>query len=56
VEYFLKALEEIYAISDVDKFAKAEGVWRAVVTEFQKTLRVDVSDAGAFSLFHSLQC
>jgi len=50
VEYFLKALEEIYAISDVDKFAKAEGVWRAVVTEFQKTLRVDVSDAGALSL------
>jgi len=29
-------------MSDVDKFAKAEGVWRAVVTEFQKTLRVDV--------------
>ncbi len=52
VEYFLKVLEEIYAISDVDKFAKAEGVWRAVVTEFQKTLRADVSDAGALSFIH----
>ncbi len=50
MEYFLKALEEIYAMSDVDKFAKAEGVWRAVVTEFQKTLRVDASEAGALSL------
>ncbi len=50
MEYFLKALEKIYAMSDVDKFAKAEGVWRAVVTEFQKTLRVDVSEAGALSL------
>ena len=50
VEYFLKALEEIYAMSDVDKFAKAEEVWRAVLTEFQKTLRVDASEAGALSL------
>ena len=50
VEYFLKALEEIYAMSEVDKFAKAEGVWRAMVAEFQKTLRVDASDAGALSL------
>ena len=33
VEYFLKALEEIYAMSEVDKFAKAEGVWRAVVAD-----------------------
>jgi len=56
VEYFLKALEEIYAMSDVDKFAKAEGVWRAAVTEFQKTLRVDASEAGALFLFHSRQC
>ncbi len=37
-------------MSDVDKFAKAERVWRAVVTEFQKTLRVDASEAGALSL------
>ncbi len=48
VEYFLKALEEIYAMSDVDKFAKAEGVWRAVVTEtpatsYERGLRVEVS-------------
>jgi hypothetical protein len=50
VEYFLKALEEIYAVSEVDKFAKVEGVWRALMTEFQKTLRVDASDAGALSL------
>jgi len=50
VEYFLKALEEIYAVSEVDKFAKAEGVWRALMTDFQKSLRVDVSDAGALSL------
>jgi hypothetical protein len=50
VKYFLKELEEIYAMSDVGKFAKAEGVWRAVVTEFQKTLRVDASEAGALSL------
>jgi hypothetical protein len=27
VEYFLKAFEEIYPVSEVDKFAKAEGVW-----------------------------
>jgi hypothetical protein len=26
VENFLKALEEIYAVLEVDKFAKAEGV------------------------------
>jgi hypothetical protein len=26
VEYFLKALAEIYAVSEVDKFAEAEGV------------------------------
>ena len=50
VEYFVKALDEIYAMSDVDKFAKAEAVWRAVVQEFQKTLRVDASEAGALSL------
>jgi hypothetical protein len=43
-------LEEIYAVSEVDKFAKAEEVWRAVMTDFQKTLRVDASDAGALSL------
>jgi hypothetical protein len=28
VEYFLKA------VSEVDKFAKAEGVWRALITDF----------------------
>jgi hypothetical protein len=50
VEYFLKALEEIYAVSEVDKFARAEGVWRAVMSCFQKSLRVDASDAGALSL------
>ena len=50
MEYFLKWLEEIYAISEVDKFAKAEGVWRALMTDFQKSLRVDTSDAGALSL------
>ena len=50
MEYFLKALEEIYAISEVDKFAKAEGVWRALMIDFQKSLRVDTSDAGALSL------
>ena len=50
VEYFLKALEEIYAISEVDKFAKVEGVWRALMTDFQKSLQVDTSDAVALSL------
>ena len=43
-------MEEIYAISEVDKFAKAEGVWRALMIDFQKSLRVDTSDAGALSL------
>jgi hypothetical protein len=50
VEYFLKELEDIYAVSEVDKFAKAEGVWRSLMTDFQKTLPVDASDAGALSL------
>jgi hypothetical protein len=50
VEYFLKALEEIYAVSEVDKFARVEGVLRALMTGFQKSLRVDASDAGALSL------
>jgi hypothetical protein len=50
VKYFLKALVEIYAVSEVDKFTKAEGVWRALMTDFQKTLRVDASDAVALSL------
>ena len=50
VEYFLKALAEIYAVSEVDKFAEAEGVWRALITDLQKTLRVDASDAGALSI------
>jgi hypothetical protein len=49
VEYFLKALEEIYAVSEVDNLAKAEGVWRALITD----LRVDASDAGALSLSFS---
>jgi hypothetical protein len=50
VDYFLKALEGIYRVYEVDKFAKAEDVWRALMTEFQKTLRVDASDARALSL------
>ena len=36
VEYFLKAWEKIYAVSEVDKFAKAEGVWRAVMTDSRR--------------------
>ena len=32
VEYFLKALEEIYAVSEVDKFSEPAGVWRALMT------------------------
>jgi hypothetical protein len=42
-------LEEIYAVSEVNNFVKAEGVWRAV-TDFQKTLRLYASDTGALFL------
>jgi hypothetical protein len=49
VEYYLKALEEIYAVSEFEKFAKAEGIWHALITDFQKTLRVDASVARALS-------
>ena len=31
VEYFLKALEEIYAVSEIDKFSDSSGVWRSLM-------------------------
>jgi hypothetical protein len=40
-------LEEIYAVSEV---AKAEGAWRALMADFQRTLRVDASNARALPL------
>lgn len=50
MEYFLKALEETYAVSEVDKFAEAGDVWRKVLAELQKSIQVDASNAGALSL------
>jgi len=50
VEYFLKALEEIYAVSEVDKFSDACGVWRALMAKLQSTVQVEYSNAGALSL------
>jgi hypothetical protein len=50
VEYFLKALEEIYAVSEVDRFGESAAVWRAVVTKLQTTTQVDYTNAG---LLHS---
>ena len=38
VEYFLKALEEIYAVSEVDKFSDASVVWRALMTTLQSSV------------------
>ena len=32
VEYFLKALEEVFAKEEVDKFSEPAGVWRALMT------------------------
>ena len=49
VEYFLKALEEIYAVSEVDKLSDARGVWRALMTKLQ----VEYSNAGVLSLSYT---
>ena len=42
MEYFLKALEEIYAIDVVVKFADESGIWRTLV-ESLKNIKVDSS-------------
>jgi len=36
VEYFLKALEEVYAIDVVDRFTDVAGIWRTVVDDLKK--------------------
>ena len=42
VEYFLKALEEIYVIDVVDKFADEPGIWRTLVDSL-KNIKVNPS-------------
>ena len=49
MEYFLKALEEIYSVSEVDRFGESAAVWRAVLTKLQTTTHVDYTNAGALS-------
>ena len=49
VEYFLKALEEIYAIDIVDKFADEPGIWRTLVDSL-KNIKVDPSRTEALSV------
>jgi len=49
VEYFHKALEEIYAIDVVDKFADKPGIWRTLVDSF-KNIKVDPSRPEALSV------
>ena len=49
VEYFLKALEEIYAIDVVDKFADEPGIWRTLVDSL-KSIKVDPSRPEALSV------
>ncbi len=49
VEYFLKALEEIYAIDVVDKFADEPGIWRTLVDSL-KNIKVDPSRPEALSV------
>ena len=44
VEYFLKALEEIYAVSEVDRFGESAAVWRSLLT------KLEYSNVGALSL------
>ena len=49
VEYFLKALEEIYAIDVVDKFPDEPGIWRALVDSL-KNIKADPSRPEALSV------
>ena len=49
VEYFLKALEEIYVIDVVDKFADEPGIWRTLVDSL-KIIKVDPSRIEALSV------
>jgi len=49
VEYFLKALEEIYAIDVVDRFTDVPGIWRTLVDSL-KNIKVDPSKAEALSV------
>jgi hypothetical protein len=49
VEYFVIALEEIYAIDVVDKFADEPGIWRTLV-ESLKNIKVDPSKIEALSV------
>jgi len=49
VVYFLKALEEIYAIDVVDKFADEPGIWRTLVDSL-KNIKVDPSRPEALSV------
>ena len=53
VEYFLKALEEIYAVSEIDRFGESTAVWRTVVTKLQTTTQVNYTNAGALSLSYT---
>jgi hypothetical protein len=48
LEYFHKALEEIYAIDVVDKFADEPGIWRTLVDSFH--IKVDPSRPEALSV------
>jgi hypothetical protein len=49
LEYFLKALEEIYAIDVVDNFADEPGIWRTLM-DILKNIRVDSSRIEALSV------
>ena len=49
VEYFLKALEEIYAIDVVDKFTDEPEVWRTLVKSL-KNIKVDPRRTAAHSV------
>ena len=49
VEYFLKALEEIYVIDVVDKFADEPGIWRTLVDSL-KNIKVNPSLTEALSV------
>ena len=53
VEYFLKALEEVFAKEEVDKFSEAAGVWRALMTTLQSSVKVEHSRAGELSLSYT---
>ena len=53
VEYFLKALEEVFAKEEVDKFSEPAGVWRALMTTLQSSVKVEHSRAGELSLSYT---